>query len=90
MTSPKEKRGAKEYLADMRDAIRAGRGFLRGVTFEEFRNNREKQFASIHARKIHERDGETETCPVCGELCAVKMVNELFGTKGKKTGKRKL
>jgi len=31
---------------------------------------------------IHERDGETETCPVCGDLCAVKMVNELFGTKG--------
>ncbi len=42
-----------------------------------------------HARKIHERDGETETCSMCGDLCAVKMVNELFGTapKGKKTGK---
>ncbi|MFA6224756.1 MAG: phosphomethylpyrimidine synthase ThiC [Methanoregula sp.] len=39
-----------------------------------------------HARKIHERDGETETCSMCGDLCAVKMVNELFGTapKGKK------
>jgi len=36
-----------------------------------------------HARKIHERDGETETCSMCGDLCAVKMVNELFGTKGK-------
>jgi len=44
-----------------------------------------------HARKIHERDGETETCSMCGDLCAVKMVNELFGTapkgKVKKTGK---
>jgi phosphomethylpyrimidine synthase len=41
-----------------------------------------------HARKIHERDGETETCSMCGDLCAVKMVNELFGTdkKGQKKG----
>ena len=36
-----------------------------------------------HARKIHERDGETETCSMCGDLCAVKMVNKLFGTKEK-------
>jgi phosphomethylpyrimidine synthase len=42
-----------------------------------------------HARKIHERDGETETCSMCGDLCAVKMVNELFGTKGKKKGRIK-
>ncbi len=43
-----------------------------------------------HARKIHERDGETDTCSMCGDLCAVKMVNELFGTKGKKPkGKKK-
>jgi phosphomethylpyrimidine synthase len=41
-----------------------------------------------HARKIHERDGETETCSMCGDLCAVKIVNELFGT-GKKKGKGK-
>ena len=40
-----------------------------------------------HAREIHERDGETETCSMCGDLCAVKMVNELFGTKG--AGKKK-
>jgi phosphomethylpyrimidine synthase len=37
-----------------------------------------------NARKIHVRDGETETCSMCGDLCAVKMVNELFGEK---TGK---
>jgi phosphomethylpyrimidine synthase len=42
-----------------------------------------------NARKIHERDGETETCSMCGDLCAVKMVNELFGTGGKKKGKAK-
>jgi phosphomethylpyrimidine synthase len=40
-----------------------------------------------NARKIHDRDGETETCSMCGDLCAVKMVNELFGTVGK--GKEK-
>ena len=42
-----------------------------------------------HARKIHERDGETETCSMCGDLCAVKMVNELFGTADKEKGKKK-
>jgi phosphomethylpyrimidine synthase len=44
-----------------------------------------------HARKIHCRDGETETCSMCGDLCAVKMVNELFGTgkKGTKIVRRK-
>src|SRR5512137_2158279 len=42
-----------------------------------------------HARKIHERDGETETCSMCGDLCAVKMVNELFGEGKKKAGKGK-
>ena len=33
-----------------------------------------------NAKKIHERDGETDTCSMCGDLCAVKMVNESFGT----------
>ena len=42
-----------------------------------------------NARKIHERDGETETCSMCGDLCAVKMVNELFGEGKKKQGKGK-
>ena len=42
-----------------------------------------------HARKIHERDGETETCSMCGDLCAVKMVNELFGTAPKCKEKKK-
>jgi len=42
-----------------------------------------------HAREIHERDGVTETCPVCGDLCAVKMVNELFGTREEEVRKGK-
>lgn len=29
-----------------------------------------------HARKIHERDCETDTCSMCGDLCAVKIVRE--------------
>jgi phosphomethylpyrimidine synthase len=38
-----------------------------------------------HAKKIHCRDGDMETCSMCGDLCAVKMVNELFGTGKKDT-----
>jgi phosphomethylpyrimidine synthase len=37
-----------------------------------------------HAKQIHDRDGATETCSMCGDLCAVKMVNELFGEKPKR------
>ncbi len=52
MISPREKRSAGEYLSDMRDAIHAARDFSQGVTFEEFRNNREKQYAIIHALEV--------------------------------------
>ncbi|PKL65810.1 MAG: DUF86 domain-containing protein [Methanomicrobiales archaeon HGW-Methanomicrobiales-3] len=52
MTSPREKRSAEEYLSDIRDAIHSAREFSKGVTFEEFQNNREKQFAIIHALEI--------------------------------------
>ena len=42
----------------------------------------EKQFetalAPEEARRIHERDGELETCSMCGDLCAVKMVREIL------------
>jgi len=42
----------------------------------------EKQFetalAPEEARRIHERDGELETCSMCGDLCAVKMVRDLL------------
>jgi len=44
---------------------------------------------SDHARQIKCRDGDLETCSMCGDLCAVKMVNELFGTGGKKKVKKK-
>jgi len=42
----------REYLSDMRDAIRPALEFSKDVTFEEFRNNREKQFSIIHALEI--------------------------------------
>ncbi len=52
MNRRKEERGTSEYLADMRDAIRAAREFSRDITFEQFRKNKEKQFAIIHALEI--------------------------------------
>ncbi len=30
------------------------------------------------AKKIHARDGEIDTCSMCGDLCAVRMMRELF------------
>ncbi|NLW77475.1 MAG: phosphomethylpyrimidine synthase, partial [Methanomicrobiales archaeon] len=32
------------------------------------------------ARNIHDRDPKGETCSMCGDLCAVKMVRDLFKT----------
>ena len=54
----------------------------------------ERQFStSLYgdvARRIHGRDGDMETCSMCGDLCAVKMVRDLFqGKKGKKGRKGK-
>jgi phosphomethylpyrimidine synthase len=44
--------------------------------------NWEKQFEAAlfpgEARRIHERDGEIETCSMCGDLCAIKMVREIL------------
>ncbi|WP_319643210.1 phosphomethylpyrimidine synthase ThiC [Methanovulcanius yangii] len=31
-----------------------------------------------HARRIHERDGEVDTCSMCGDLCAVKLVRDVL------------
>ena len=43
----------------------------------------ERQFATALygdvARKIHERDGDMETCSMCGAVCAVKMVKTTSG-----------
>lgn len=41
---------------------------------EQFRH---ALFGSV-ARAIHERDGEIDTCSMCGDLCAVKMVREFL------------
>ena len=32
-----------------------------------------------HAREVHERDGECKTCSMCGDLCALKMVEKALG-----------
>jgi phosphomethylpyrimidine synthase len=37
------------------------------------------------ARGIHERDGTLDTCSMCGELCAVKMVREILQPPEEKT-----
>ena len=36
------------------------------------------------AREVHRRDGEIETCSMCGDLCAVKLVRDIFSDKEKK------
>ncbi|MEN6396889.1 MAG: phosphomethylpyrimidine synthase ThiC [Methanoregula sp.] len=42
-----------------------------------------------HAKAIHIRDGATDTCSMCGDLCAIKMVRGLFEGKKKERSKRK-
>ncbi len=43
----------------------------------------ERQFSHSlfpeRAREIHDRDGNRETCSMCGDLCAVKMVRDILG-----------
>ena len=85
-----------KIAAHVGDTVRKHEGWRmeREVQMAEARHELDwdKQFRLAlygeQARKIHERDGETETCSMCGDLCAVKMVNELFGTKGEKKGKK--
>jgi len=36
---------------------------------------------SDHAQKIHERDGELDTCSMCGDLCALKLVEDILEMK---------
>lgn len=62
MKNTKRMPGAQEYLADMRAAIHAAREFSRDITFEQFRENKEKQFAIIHAL----RDSTAESIPNIG------------------------
>jgi phosphomethylpyrimidine synthase len=40
-----------------------------------------------YARAIHERDGATDTCSMCGDLCALKLVKEIFEKIPKESGK---
>jgi phosphomethylpyrimidine synthase len=37
------------------------------------------------AEKIHARDGKIDTCSMCGDLCAVRMMREIFGNKEDQT-----
>jgi phosphomethylpyrimidine synthase len=36
------------------------------------------------ARQIHERDGSLDTCSMCGDLCAMKMVADIFHKRPEK------
>ena len=84
-----------KIAAHIGDTVRRPEGFRmeREVQMAEARHNLDwdEQFRLAlygdHAKKIHCRDGDMETCSMCGDLCAVKMVNELFGT-GEKKGKK--
>ncbi|OPY37516.1 MAG: thiamine biosynthesis protein ThiC [Methanoregula sp. PtaU1.Bin051] len=40
------------------------------------------------AQEIHARDGELDTCSMCGDLCAIKVVKEIFEEKGRKKKKK--
>ena len=45
----------------------------------------ERQYAASmfveHAKAVHERDGECETCSMCGDLCAIKIVEQALEKK---------
>ncbi len=81
-----------KIAAHIGDTVRRPGGYRmeREVQMAEARHNLDwdEQFRLAlygqHAKEIHCRDGDMETCSMCGDLCAVKMVNELFGTGGKK------
>ena len=73
-----------KLAAHVGDTIRHGINWF-GTGEEEMAYARrdldwKKQFSLAmfgeHAKKIHERDGETDTCSMCGDLCAVKIVRE--------------
>ncbi len=67
-----------DLLAGREDA--RGREIMMGKARQEL--DWEKQFSlSLFpevAKSIHDRDPEKETCSMCGDLCAVKMVRDLF------------
>ena len=81
-----------KIAAHIGDTVRRPEGYRmeREVQMAEARHRLdwEAQFRlalfSDPARQIHARDGETDTCSMCGDLCAVKMVRELFEGLDKK------
>ncbi|TAJ45536.1 phosphomethylpyrimidine synthase ThiC [Methanofollis fontis] len=68
------------------DIVRLGEGAHTGADLKmaqaRRRLNWDEQFTAAmfgeHARRIHERDGDLETCSMCGDLCAVKMVRDIL------------
>jgi len=81
-----------KIAAHIGDTVRRPEGYRmeREVQMADARHRLdwEEQFRlalfSDPARQIHARDGDTETCSMCGDLCAVKMVRELFEGLDKK------
>jgi phosphomethylpyrimidine synthase len=82
-------------------AAHIGDGVRKGIAWQEERElplvlarkdlDWEGQFRHAlfgeHARIIHERDGVTDTCSMCGDLCALKLVKEIFEKKPEKNRK---
>ncbi|MDD1678228.1 MAG: phosphomethylpyrimidine synthase ThiC [Methanomicrobiales archaeon] len=78
-----------------RIAAHIGDGARKGVSWQEEKElplvlarkdlDWEGQFRQAlfgeHARSIHERDGATDTCSMCGDLCALKLVKDIFKRK---------
>jgi phosphomethylpyrimidine synthase len=75
-----------KIAAHVGDIVRLGEGAhaKADLTMAQARRrlNWDDQFKAAmygdHARKIHERDGELDTCSMCGDLCAIKMVRDLL------------
>jgi len=75
-----------KIAAHVGDISRTREGYKhpREIRMAEARRNLdwESQFSLAlfgnHAREIHSRDGDLDTCSMCGDLCAVKMVREVF------------
>jgi len=85
-----------KIAAHIGDTVRRPEGYRdkREVAMAEARKDLdwEKQFQlALYgdvAKKIHARDGELETCSMCGDLCAIKVVRELFEGPGEKSKKK--
>ncbi len=81
-----------KIAAHVGDISRTREGYKhpREIRMAEARRNLdwESQFSLAlfgnHAREIHSRDGDLDTCSMCGDLCAVKMVREVFDREKEK------